>query len=244
MEGGSVHVDGEGTCLTTEECLLNPNRNPGLSRREIEAHLHDYLGVDKVIWIPRGVPEDETDGHIDNLACFSRPGRVLLTWSDEPDDPQHDVSSEARRILESSTDAQGRPFDVGLLPAPGPLCMTHEEAAGIDPPVSAKPRARGDGASPGSYANFLIASSVVVFPILRSPPRRDRGGGPRGNLPDRAVVGVAREIPARWWQRPLVSGPVAPPLMPRLRRGHGHRLGQDRSGGGRPGISTTKSMTR
>ena len=82
LEGGSVHVDGEGTCLTTEECLLNPNRNPSLSRADIESRLGAYLGVEKVIWLPRGVFGDETDGHIDNLACFTRPGRVLLTWSD------------------------------------------------------------------------------------------------------------------------------------------------------------------
>ena len=84
LEGGSIHVDGEGTCITTEECLLHPNRNPDLTRREIEALLVEYLGVEKVIWIPRGVHGDETDGHVDNLACFTRPGRVLLTWTEAP----------------------------------------------------------------------------------------------------------------------------------------------------------------
>ena len=73
LEGGSIHVDGQGTCLTTTECLLNPNRNPSLSRDEIEAHLRSYLGVERVIWLPRGVPFDETDGHVDNLACFLAP---------------------------------------------------------------------------------------------------------------------------------------------------------------------------
>ncbi len=85
LEGGSIHVDGEGTVLTTEECLLNPNRNPELSREEIERALLEYLGAEKVVWLGRGVYEDETDGHVDNLACFARPGLVLLTWSeDEP----------------------------------------------------------------------------------------------------------------------------------------------------------------
>ncbi|HTZ88071.1 MAG TPA: agmatine deiminase, partial [Solirubrobacteraceae bacterium] len=91
LEGGSIHVDGEGTVLTTEECLLNPNRNPSLGREQIERALLDYLGASKVIWLGRGLAEDETDGHIDNLACFARPGVVLLSWSEDPTDPQHAI---------------------------------------------------------------------------------------------------------------------------------------------------------
>ena len=83
LEGGSIHVDGEGTLLTTEECLLNPNRNPGLDRAEIEGHLRDHTGADTIIWLGAGVHLDETDGHIDNLACFVRPGVVALTWTDD-----------------------------------------------------------------------------------------------------------------------------------------------------------------
>ena len=75
LEGGSIHVDGEGTVLTTEECLLNPNRNPELIARQIEQALLDYLGAEKVVWLGHGVFDDETDGHVDNLACFARPGR-------------------------------------------------------------------------------------------------------------------------------------------------------------------------
>ena len=155
LEGGSVHVDGEGTCITTEECLLNPNRNPSLSRSEIEAHLRSYLGIEKVIWIPRGVFGDETDGHVDNLACFSRPGRVLLTWSAEPGDPQAAISSEARTVLESATDARGRQLEVGLLPSPGPLSITAEEASGIDRSEHARPRLAGARMA-GSYVNFFV----------------------------------------------------------------------------------------
>src|SRR5580658_1097515 len=170
LEGGSIHVDGEGTCITTEECLLNPNRNPGLSRREIERLLGDYLGIEKVIWVPRGVFGDETDGHVDNLACFSRPGRVLLTWSEKPDDPQTEISREARRVLESSTDARGRQLAVGLLPSPGPLFMTPEEASGIVANPHAPARRSGDRLA-GSYVNFLITSTSVVYPHL--DPRHD-----------------------------------------------------------------------
>jgi agmatine deiminase len=165
LEGGSVHVDGQGTCITTEECLLNPNRNPTLSRSDIEAHLGAYLGVEKIIWLPRGVWGDETDGHIDNLACFSRPGRVLLTWSEENDDPQAVISHEARTVLESARDARGRRLEVGLVPAPGPLSITVEEASGIDRSDFARPRLAGERMA-GSYVNFFVANSVVVYPLL------------------------------------------------------------------------------
>src|SRR5215218_7483140 len=100
LEGGSVHVDGEGTVLTTEQCLLNPNRNPQRSRQQIERALLDYLGAEKVVWLGRGVFADETDGHIDNLACFARPGLALLTWTDDEDDPQHPISRDACERLE------------------------------------------------------------------------------------------------------------------------------------------------
>jgi agmatine deiminase len=184
LEGGSVHVDGEGTCLTTEDCLLNRNRNPGMTRAEIEAHLRSYLGVETVIWIPRGVWNDETDGHVDNLACFSRPGRVLLTWTEEPGDPQAGISAEARRVLESATDARGRRLEVGLLPAPGPLTVTAEEAAGVDAAEHARPRTAGERLA-GSYVNFLITNDSVVHPRLD------------GRTDDEAAARLAEEFPGR-----------------------------------------------
>ncbi len=194
LEGGSIHVDGEGTCITTEECLLNPNRNPGLARREIESLLRAYLGVEMVIWIPRGIHGDETDGHVDNLACFSRPGRVLLTWSEVADDPQSEISREARSVLESATDARGRRLEVGLLPAPDPLSMTGDEASGIDRSHYARPRSAGDPMAV-SYVNFLVTNSGVVHPLLDE--RHDRAVGERlaAEFPGRRIVGVpGREI--------------------------------------------------
>ena len=95
LEGGSIHVDGQGTCLTTAECLLSPGRNPDLDRGQIENHLKQYLNVDQVLWIPRGVFRDETRGHVDNLACFLRPGVVALTWTEDKHDPQYERSAEA-----------------------------------------------------------------------------------------------------------------------------------------------------
>ena len=91
LEGGAIHVDGRGTCLTTEECLLNPNRNPSMSRADIELALKRYLDVRTVIWLARGVHLDETDGHIDELACFTAPGHVALTWTEDKKDPQHEI---------------------------------------------------------------------------------------------------------------------------------------------------------
>src|SRR5882757_2256784 len=95
LEGGAIHVDGEGTVLTTEQCLLNRNRNPELDRAAIEGALYAYLGAEKVVWLGAGVFEDETDGHVDNLATFARPGVVLLTWVEDEADPQHAISRDA-----------------------------------------------------------------------------------------------------------------------------------------------------
>ena len=108
LEGGSFHVDGEGTLITTEQCLLNPNRNPRLSRREIEVHLENYLGVDKVIWLKQGVVDDITDGHIDLLAAFVAPGTVLALACDDPADANYPAIAENLEILRSAKDARGR----------------------------------------------------------------------------------------------------------------------------------------
>jgi agmatine deiminase len=194
LEGGSIHVDGEGTVLTTEECLLNPNRNPELSKEQIERVLLDYLGAEKVIWLGAGVFADETDGHVDNIACFARPGVVLLTWTDDEDDPQQRISRDARERLEAATDARGRSLEVVLLPSPGPLQTSAEEAAGVDAGESAKPRRAGDRLA-ASYVNFYVGNSRIVCPLL--DPRHDEEAMAilRRVFGDREVVGVpAREI--------------------------------------------------
>jgi agmatine deiminase len=194
LEGGAIHVDGEGTVLTTEECLLNPNRNPELSREQIERALLDYLGAEKVIWLGAGVFADETDGHVDNLACFARPGVILLTWSGDEDDPQHAISRDARERLEAATDARGRPFELVSLPSPGPLQISAEEAEGVDDAEGTAPRRAGDRMA-ASYVNFYLGNSRVVHPLL--DPRYDDEAAAilRRAFPEREVVGVrAREI--------------------------------------------------
>jgi agmatine deiminase len=194
LEGGAIHVDGEGTVLTTEQCLLNPNRNPDLSREQVEEALLAYLGAEKVVWLGRGVFEDETDGHVDNLACFARPGLVLLTWSEDASDPQHEISREARERLEVATDARGRALEVLTLPSPGPLEISAEEAEGVDSTDGTKPRRAGDRLA-ASYANFYLGNGRVIFPQLDE--RRDDEAAEvlRRCFPEREVVGVpAREI--------------------------------------------------
>ena len=188
LEGGSIDVDGEGTVLTTEQCLLNPNRNPSLSRADIERHLRDHLGIERVVWLGDGVVNDETSGHIDNLACFVRPGVVALTWTDERSDPQHAVSLDARRRLDTAA------LDVRLLPSPGPLFMTAEEAAGVEVVSGTKPRAAGDRLA-GSYVNFYVANGAVVVPLLDERHDDEALETIAALFPDRAVVGIpAREI--------------------------------------------------
>ncbi|GGY05791.1 agmatine deiminase [Litchfieldella qijiaojingensis] len=194
LEGGAIHVDGEGTLITTEECLLNPNRNPEVDKANMERLLGDYLGVEKIIWLPRGCHLDETDGHIDNLCCFVAPGEVALNWCDDETDPQHAISREALKVLENATDARGRALKVHKLLQPGPLFIAEEEASGIDRLSSSHPRQPGDRMAT-SYVNFYIGNSVVVMPLL-DPARDDQAKATlQGLFPDRRVIGVpAREI--------------------------------------------------
>jgi agmatine deiminase len=194
LEGGAIHVDGQGTLLTTEECLLNPNRNPTLRRPKIESLLQRYLGVRKIIWLGRGVFNDETDGHVDNLCCFVRPGEVVLTWCEDPDDPQYDISRAAYEVLARSRDARGRRIRIHKLLQPGPLYMTEEEAAGIELSEDCKPRRCGDRLA-GSYVNFYLANRQVVMPLLDARTDRAAKAALAKLFPRRKVVGVpAREI--------------------------------------------------
>ena len=194
LEGGSIHVDGQGTLITTEECLLNPNRNPHLSREEIETRLKRYLNVEVVIWLGKGVHLDETDGHVDNLCAYVRPGEVVLSWTRDKSDPQYEISRDAYERLADARDARGRRLQIHKLQQPGPLYMTAEEAAGVDAAAGTKPREAGSRLA-GSYVNFYIGSSRVVMPLLDS--RRDAAAlrTLQELFPRREVVGVpGREL--------------------------------------------------
>ena len=194
LEGGSIHVDGEGTVLTTEECLLNPNRNPSLTRDRIEEHLHAHLGTEKVLWLGPGTYNDETDGHVDNICCFVRPGVVALHWTDDEADPQHAISADALARLEQMTDARGRAIEVHKLPMPGPLALSADEAAGIDGVGGAKARMGGDRLA-ASYVNYYIANERIVMPLLDERTDDAARAILAGLHPDREVVGVpTREV--------------------------------------------------
>jgi agmatine deiminase len=194
LEGGAIHVDGQGTCLTTEECLLNPNRNPGMSRADIEEQLHRFLGVTQVVWLDRGVFLDETGGHIDELVCFTAPGHVALTWTEDRRDPQYEISADAYQRLRRAKDARGRELTIHKIHQPGPLHMTAAEAAGIDIRAGTHPRRAGDRL-PASYINFYIANRCVVMPLYDK--RRDAAAMRtlQKLFPKRKVLGVAtREV--------------------------------------------------
>lgn len=194
MEGGSIHVDGQGTLLTTKECLLNPNRNPQLSQTEIEAYLQDYLNVETIIWLERGVYNDETSGHVDNICCFIRPGVVALTWTEDKDDPQYDISAENYEILRQARDARGRALEIHKIHQPNPVLITEAEAEGVDSVDGTLPRHAGDRMA-ASYINFLITNGGVIVPTFDDPHDEPALAQLQALFPDREVVGVrAREI--------------------------------------------------
>ena len=194
MEGGSIHVDGQGTCLTTKECLLNPNRNPQLTQGQIEGNLSEYLNVEKIIWLSRGAYLDETSGHVDNLCCFIRPGVVALTWTDDKSDPQYEISRDAYARLGAATDAHGRKLEIHKVHQPGPIYITQEESEGVDVVKGTLPRRSGDRLA-GSYLNFYIADGGVIIPIFDDLHDSAAIETLQKLFPNRQVVGVpAREI--------------------------------------------------
>jgi agmatine deiminase len=193
-EGGAIHVDGQGTVLVTEQCLLNRNRNPSLTRLRIEKLLQRYLGASCVIWLGEGVVNDETSGHIDNLACFARPGEVCLTWCEDPRDPQYAVSKDAWERLMSARDARGRRLRVHKLVSPGPLYMTRREAGGIVSDSGIRALRAGTRLA-ASYTNFYLANNAVIVPLLDARTDARVRRQLRRIFPRRQVVGVqAREI--------------------------------------------------
>jgi len=194
LEGGSIHVDGEGTVLTTEECLLSPGRNPDLTREQIEQYLRDYLNVETVIWLARGIDPEETNGHVDDVACFVRPGVVLAAVTEDNDDWRYELLQDNLRRLREATDARGRRLEVHTVPMPAIIEITEEEAWGIDTVEGSIPRKPGDKTA-ASYLNFLICNGGVVMPTFDDPNDAVAKATLEKLFPDREVVTVAgREI--------------------------------------------------
>lgn len=150
LEGGAVDGNGAGTILTTEECLLNPNRNPQLARKDVERYLADYCAARKVLWLGRGIAGDDTDGHIDELARFVGLSTVLAAVEEDPMDDNHAPLAENLARLRSMSDADGRPLEVIPVPLPRPLFYDGQRL-------------------PASYMNFYIANGVVIVPQFNDP---------------------------------------------------------------------------
>jgi agmatine deiminase len=171
MEGGSVDVNGCGTLLTTENCLLNPNRNPHLSKIEIEKYLCDYFGVRNVLWLGEGIVGDDTDGHIDDLARFVNPSTVVTVVEEDPADENFSVLQDNLKRLQTFRDQAGRPLRI--IPLPGCGVIEH-----------------GGQRLPASYANFYIANQMVVLPTYRSKNDARALDILQKEFPDRRVVGL------------------------------------------------------
>ena len=172
LEGGSIHVDGAGTLLTTEQCLLS--RNPGKTREEIESFLSEYLGIFKTIWLGQGLQDDETSGHVDNLACFVKEMVVVALICEDPQDPNYKPLQDNLNRLKSATDAAGRSLEVFTIDQP---------PAGF--------RKNGDRLSQ-SYLNFYLANGAVICPAF-GYPREDEVAVRRLSklFPDRRVIAVS-----------------------------------------------------
>jgi agmatine deiminase len=171
LEGGSIDVNGAGTLLTTEQCLLNPNRNPHLKREEIENYLREYLGVTKIIWLKNGLKNDDTDGHVDDLARFVNPTTVVLGVDDDPKSANYVSSHENLAILKKVTDQNGAPLKIVELPLPHVFNVDGEELA-------------------ASYTNFYIGNGVVLTPIFGDPHDEEALAILRQCFPGREVVGI------------------------------------------------------
>ncbi len=152
LEGGAIEVNGAGSLLTTEVVLLNPNRNPNVSRAEMESLLRRGLGVTEILWLNDGLYNDDTDGHIDNLARFFRADGIIAAVEPDPADPNHANLADNLKRLRSFRTADGRPFEIVELPIPGPIMA-------------------GDRRLPASYANYLILNGAILLPTYRQPQR-------------------------------------------------------------------------
>jgi len=172
LEGGSIDVNGKGTVLTTEQCLLNKNRNPHLSKNEIEETLKKYLGVNQILWLGDGIEGDDTDGHIDDITRFVSENKIITAVEEDPNDPNHLPLQENLKRLQTMNNPEGKPYQIIPIPMPGRL-------------------EREDGSRlPASYANFYIANQVVLVPIYQHKNDRAALEAIQNVFPERKVIGL------------------------------------------------------
>ena len=178
LEGGSIEVNGEGVCLTTEQCLLNSNRNSQLNKEAIEGYLKDYLGVEKVIRLKEGIAGDDTDGHVDDIARFVSPNTIAVAYEENTQDENHKPLLENFKQLEQASDSQGQPFRVFKLPMPPALHYKEDRL-------------------PASYANFYICNAAVLVPTFGHPQDRMALSMLDEVFPTRKVVGIDCRVMVR-----------------------------------------------
>ncbi|MGC9159722.1 MAG: agmatine deiminase family protein, partial [Terracidiphilus sp.] len=173
LEGGSIDVNGAGLLLTTEECLLSEvqQRNPGVSRAQLERAFHDYLGIDRVIWLGRGIAGDDTHGHIDDIARFAGPATIVTVVEPNAGDPNHAPLAENLRRLKAARTVDGKQFDIVELPLPGPVVFRGQRL-------------------PASYANFYLANGLVLVPTFHDPRDRIALNALAEVFPQREVIGI------------------------------------------------------
>ena len=194
MEGGAIHVDGKGTAMVTESCLLSAGRNSHMSKEEIEEVLKEYLNVSKVIWLPCGIYEDETNEHIDNICAFVEPGHVVLAWTDDETDPQYEMSKSCFEALDKETDAMGNKLKVTKLPIPSPQYVTEEECQGLIDFDGEPTRIEGYRLA-ASYVNFYISNGAIVMPAFNDPMDHVAADILRGIFTTREIIQIdARDI--------------------------------------------------
>jgi len=171
LEGGSIEVNGKGTCLVSEQCLLNPNRNPQLSKQQIETYLCETLGVSQILWLGEGIVGDDTDGHIDDIARFVGEDRILTVYEENSSDANFKALEENWRRLKKMRDPKGHPWKLERLPMPGAL---------FD----------GDVRLPASYANFYIANQLILLPTFDDPQDKNAKAILKDFFPEREVVAI------------------------------------------------------
>jgi len=171
MEGGSFDPNGSGSLLTTSSCLLNPNRNPGKSKIEIEQSLRDYLGVTNILWLGNGIEGDDTDGHVDDISRFVGRTTVVTAVEEDPKDPNFEPLQANLALLKTIKADDGIPLEVRTFPMP--------------------PRVDQEGRRlPASYANFYIANKVILLPVFRSPKDKTAYEIIQNCFPDRRIVPI------------------------------------------------------
>ena len=171
LEGGSIDVNGQGLLLTSEQCLLNPNRNPELSREQIESRLRSFLGVQKILWLGDGIIGDDTDGHIDDISRFVATDTILTAVEDDPQDENYPILQENLHRLHLMTGMDERPLTIRTLPMPPPVIYEGQRL-------------------PASYANFYIANTIVLVPFYNHPHDQRAAAIIQSCFPTRRVIGI------------------------------------------------------